>query len=89
MSDITWLEGDPPSEGWNAARRAATERFAAALTANPGRWAQWPFQPASTSAARAQASRITRGKIAAFRRGFEATAVGDTLYVRYIGELTE
>ena len=22
MSDITWLEGDPPSEGWNVARRA-------------------------------------------------------------------
>lgn len=71
---------------WDAARRRVVRDFAAALKANPDRWAKYPIPAPSNNAARAMASRITNGRIAAFADGFQAVGRGDTTYVRYIGE---
>ena len=62
--------------------RAQVCAFADELTANPGRWALYPWP---VEASRALASRIKRGRIAAFSKGFDAVTRRGRVYVRYTG----
>ena len=87
MSDIEFVN-DLPENGrvFNSRlHRQMMADFAAAAKANPGRWAVWPY-PSTYAAARAVASRISLGKIAAFGDGYDAVCNQGTVYVRYVGE---
>lgn len=80
MSDgIEWVD-EPPF----AVHRKAQAEFAKKLRAYPGRWAIYPMA-SSKESARAAASRISRGRIAAFAEGFEAVTRRGVVYVRYTG----
>ena len=86
MSEVEFIDEPPPSSGrWDRLRRDATIEFAETLRHNPGRWAIYPWSSTS-EAARAVATRISNGKNKSFGDGFEATARGTTVYVRYQGE---
>lgn len=64
-------------------RQRVTE-FVAAVRKKPGKWAIYPY-PTTELSARATASRISRGKVAAFGDEFEAVVRHGVVYVRYQG----
>ncbi len=66
-------------------QRDVLAEFARVLRKRPNRWARYPIPTATSLAARAAASRITRGASVTFGRGFRATARGTEVYVRYEG----
>lgn len=84
MIDIKWA--DPPDPKGGALTRKEQRVFADELKARPDCWATYPI-PASASplAIRALASRISRGRQAAFGSGFEAVSRNGIVYVRYVG----
>lgn len=84
VEPVEFLDGPPPSGSgrWDRVRRERIEHFAESLRANPGQWAIYPLELTNT-AARATASRISCGRIAAFGEGFQATSRGEKVYVRY------
>lgn len=86
MRGIEFVDAPPgnPSVGNSLLHRQRMSEFVAALRDRPGQWAIYPW-PSTELSARAIASRISRGKIAAFGDGFEATASRGTVYARYIG----
>lgn len=60
------------------------EEFAAALKAQPGRWAKWPIELANVNG---QTSDIKNGYLKPFRgASFDARSRNGTLYVRCLGE---
>lgn len=87
MSEIEFVGALPGSANVGNTRmhRKRMSEFALALRDRPGEWAIYPY-PSTDLSARAIASRISRGKIAAFGDGYEATATKGTVYVRYVGD---
>jgi len=86
MSGIEFVDAPPPSPGAGNSllHRQRVSEFVAALRDRPGEWAIYPY-PSTEVSARAAASRISRGKVAAFGAGFQATASRGVVYARYIG----
>lgn len=81
--DIEFMDELPPQVGpWDGLHRRRVQQFADELRRNPGRWAVYPWTP-NMEAARAMASRISRGKMAAFAENFQAVSRGGVVYVRY------
>lgn len=85
MSNIEWVDKPPKGRtNWDSAHRAEVRKFAAELKRRPGQWAVYPWTKSQVSA-RAMASRISNGKISAFKHGFRGVCRGDVTYVRYEG----
>lgn len=76
---------DPPGRTPKPIHQADERVFAAALKERPERWAKYPLEIASYSAARTLASRITNGKKHSFGKGFVATQRQGEVFVKYIG----
>jgi hypothetical protein len=86
VSGIEFLDELPGKAAPNSRlHRKQLFEFAEAVKKEPGRWAIYPF-PSTDLAARATASRISNGKIAAFKVGFEAVTRRGVVYVRYEGQ---
>lgn len=86
MSDIEFVDQIPGEAAPNSLlNRQRLREFADAVRKQPGRWAIYPY-PTTDLAARAAASRINRGKIAAFGDRFEAMCSHGVVYVRFLGE---
>lgn len=85
MDDIVWE--DPPANASGKPPKYAT--FFGELRANPGKWARWPGNPQTISAASSLATLVRQGKYATTKPGeFEAVTRGGVLYVRYVGDAT-
>jgi len=82
MSEVQWC--DPPTPRGGALNRREQRELAEQLRGRPGDWAVFPTH-GSYVAARALASRISRGRQSAFREGFEAMCRDGVVYVRYVG----
>jgi hypothetical protein len=82
MTDIKWA--DPPMPRGGTLTRLEQRAFAEELKVRRGCWAVYPTCE-SYAAVRALASRIARGKQAAFGAGFEAVSRSGVVYVRYVG----
>lgn len=86
MVNVEFMDELPPPVGpWDSLHRREVQEFAEALQRNPGRWAPYPW-PQSSDASRSMASRISRGKIAAFAENFQAISRNGVVYVRYEGD---
>lgn len=85
MSGIEFVDELPGSDRQSRVHRERMREFADELRKQPGRWAVVPWETTELSS-RATASRISRGKVAAFGRGYEAVSTHGTVYVRYQGE---
>jgi hypothetical protein len=83
MIDVEWADPPPPRGG--SLTRMEQRTFAAELRSRPGCWAVFPANGGSYVAIRALASRISRGKQAAFGQGYEAISRNGMVYVRYTG----
>ena len=83
MTGIEWA--DPPAPRGGTLTRREQREFAEKLKGRCGQWAVFPTSGGSAVAVRALASRISRGKQAAFKDGFEAVFRDGTVYVRYVG----
>lgn len=68
-------------------QREVLAEFADVLKKRPNRWARYPIPQKTSLAARAAASRITRGAAVTFGSGFRGTARGTEVYVRYEGKV--
>ena len=77
------IPGDPAPN--SRIHRKRMQEFIDAVRRHPGKWAVYPY-PTTDMAARATASRISRGKIASFGTGFEAVSSHGRVYVRFLGE---
>jgi len=87
--DLELLDELPPSPAtWTSLTRRQAERIATTLRENPGRWIRYPREM-SNPAARQLAARINRGRIGAFKEGFEAVSRKGSTYVRYVGVAQE
>lgn len=86
MTEFEFVDHLPPTNApWDTHSRRVVERFAEELRANPGRWAVYPRTTVTGTAARALVSRINRGRVAAFAKGFAAVHRGGVVYVRFEG----
>lgn len=81
--DIEFVD-ELPGGRWNGMHLQRVRQFADRLRQNPGRWAVYPWA-SSSDAARAFASRVSRGKNKTFPEGFEAVTRNGRAYVRYEG----
>lgn len=85
MSEIEFVDQLPGQAAMQSRiHRKRMAEFAEAVKKQPGRWAIYPW-PTTEGSARATASRISRGKVAAFGVGFEAVSSYGTVYVRWQG----
>ena len=81
--EIEFVDAPPATAGrWDATRRKQVQEFAAKLKQSPGRWAIYPWAKATSTAARAAASRISHGRSTVFK-GFTAVSRGTTVYICY------
>ena len=86
MSEFEFLDELPGGNSRKGRRGSEVLRgFAAALRANPGKWAKYRYE-LSAGGARGLNGNIRRGASAAFRDGnYESRTVAGVAYVRYRG----
>ena len=83
IPDVEFVDAPPPTPGrWDATRRKEIQEFVGVLKQNPNRWAIYPWST-TKEAARAAASRISRGLSTTFGDEFSAVSRGNVVYVRY------
>lgn len=88
MSEYEFIDSLVAAGRWGALS-AEREKFAAALKANPGKWAKSPGSVIGTAknAHYNFASSVKRGRLSQFEPAgaFEAVARDGIAYVRYVG----
>lgn len=80
--DIEWAE--PPAAKGGSLIRKKQREFAEELKTRPNQWAIYP-STGSSVAIRALSSRISKGRLSAFKEGFEAVSRHGVIYVRFVG----
>ena len=80
--DMQWA--DPPAAKGGSLLRKEQREVAEELKTRPEQWAIYP-STGSSLAVRALASRISNGRMSAFREGFEAVTRHGVIYVRFVG----